>query len=543
MNKPPVDPVAAAEYLLKLREAQETFLGFVKFMFPDFITPDFHYEIIEALDALERGTLGKKKLMLNMPVRHGKTWLLSTCFPVYYMGCKPNRKILMSSYSAELATTIGKDVRNLVQEPKLPQIFPELELDKTSQAANDWRTTKGGKFYACGIGGSTSGRPANLLLWDDLLKNRESADSPTQRNAAWSHYVSALSKRLEPEVDNTPAIEIGVMTRWHPDDPCGRIIDGPDYKEGDWHHIVMPGLRTEKSSVLVDKRTLPPQDPNFVSPKDAESLNEDELMFYPDEEKALWPHRFPVEYLKKQQRLDPSEFSALFQQEPFVKGGNIIKETWWQIYTKEEAEQKYASIIIAVDTAFKAKEQNDFSVFMTLGLTQEGDMHIMNIKRERLEYPELKRQAITQSSLWRGRGLRGMYIEDQASGQSLIQDLRQERGISVIPVKINRDKVARLNTVAPLIEGGRVFIPEEAPWLDEFLTETQAFPNSKHDDQVDALTIGLDALSRFGSTNLDLINTPLEMSASLFNQFENEYSNLGDLNQLCDSKGIRAWGE
>jgi len=128
---------------------------------------------------------------------------------------------------------------------------------------------------------------------------------------------------------------------------------------------------------------------------------------------------------------------------------------------------------------------------------------------------------IMLNSTWRGKGLKGIYIEDKASGQSLIQDLRRESGMSILPVKTMSDKVSRLNAVSPLIEGGRVYIPDAAPWLDDFLNEMQSFPSSKHDDQVDALSIGLDAISRVSVGAFDAINTPLEMSSSLFNQFTN----------------------
>lgn len=432
------------------------------------------------------------------------SWLVSTCFPIYYMSRKPQRKILASSYSAELANTIGKDARNLIQDPLINKIFPHCSLATDSQAANDWRTTEGGKYFACGLDGSTSGRPANLLLWDDLLKNREAADSPTQRNKAWSHYVSALVKRLEPEIDNTPAIEVGVGTRWHPDDPFGRLIDSADYKDGDWHHIVFRGETS---------------DPITHAPC------------------ALWPERFPLEYLEKQKRLDPAEFSALYQQEPFIKGGNIIKETWWRTYTKEERPTTFSSVIIAVDTAFKDTETSDYSVFLVMGMSDSGDLYILDIVRDRMEYPELKRRLLILNSIWRGKALRAIHVEDKASGQSLIQELRRTPGLSVIPVKVQRDKVSRLNAVAPLIEGGRVFIPTEAPWLDDFLNETSAFPSSKHDDQVDALTMALDIMSRMSVTNIDMLNSPLEMSSSLHNQFSNVIP-------LADKfKHLRSWGE
>ena len=154
-------------------------------------------------------------------------------------------------------------------------------------------------------------------------------------------------------------------------------------------------------------------------------------------------------------------------------------------------------IIIAADTAFKKTEQADFSVLMVMGLDRNGDIHIIDVIRGKYDFPELKKLCVTVNAKWRGKGLRGFYVEDKASGQSLIQELRNQSGVSVIPFKVNADKVARLNTVTPLIEGGRVFLPKkDVGWLDEFMNEMQSFPNGAHDDQVDALSMGLDVCSR-----------------------------------------------
>jgi predicted phage terminase large subunit-like protein len=129
-------------------------------------------------------------------------------------------------------------------------------------------------------------------------------------------------------------------------------------------------------------------------------------------------------------------------------------------------------------------------------MDRNGDIYIVDIIRGKYDFPELKQRLIRLNNRWRGRGLRAMYIEDKASGQSLLQELKRESGMSVIPYKVNTDKVARVNSILPLIEGGRVYLPEEAPWLDDFADEAVAFPNGNHDDQVDAVTMAIDVLSR-----------------------------------------------
>ena len=222
--------------------------------------------------------------------------------------------------------------------------------------------------------------------------------------------------------------------------------------------------------------------------------------------------------LKKRERLDPREFASLYQQSPYIAGGNLIKSSWWRTYNPDEA--KPQTLIIAADTAFKKTEQADYSVLMTIGMDAQGDIYILDVARDKHDFPELKRACIGLNAKWRGKGLRGFYIEDKASGQSLIQELKNQSGMAVIPYKVSTDKVSRLNAVTPMIEGGRVHLPDNASWLDDFMEEAQSFPNGKHDDQIDALSIGLDAISRMGGVDLAMINSPIELSGSLYSQFE-----------------------
>ena len=495
----------AAERLLLIHNASQSFLGFMRAVNPDFKLAPFQLELIETLDALEKQTLGKRCLLVTMPPRHGKSTIATVAFPAYYMLRQAQRKILSVSYGAELAASFGRQVRDLTLEPIIAKAFPHFQLSPTSTAIDDWRTIDDGRYYACGVGGGTTGRPANLLLVDDPLKSRPQAESPAERKKIWDFYNGSLVNRKEPELDGTPPIEILIQTRWHPDDLAGRIQASEDWADGDWHHVDFPALT--KTTVQV----LTPQGP----------VDE-------EQEVALWPERFPVEMLEKMRRREPRDFAALYQQQPYVTGGNLIKTNWFQFYTTEMAARRFHTIILAADTAFKTKQQNDPSVIMALGLTPQGDIFILDVQRQRLDYPSLKRKLLSENARWRGRGLRGCYIEDKASGQSIIQDLRREPGLSIIPYKFAghrdaSDKVARVNAILPLIEGGRVYIPEQAPWLDDFLDEVQAFPGGKHDDQVDALAIGLDTLSRIGlsqSTSLD----------SLFPDITNSLNSMASLN-------------
>lgn len=518
-----VSPAEAAEYLLRIRKAQTSFPEFVKAINPNFVWADFQLELMDALDQLERRTLTNDNgdpvysLLITMPPRHAKSFLATIMFPVYYLAKRPNRNVLSTSYNQDLAKTFGRQVRDLAREPLVSQSFPDFGMSDESRAVDDWRTTANGTYFATGLAGSTTGRAATLLLLDDPIKAREEADSAITRNKTWSYYLSALSTRKQPEPDGAPPIEIVILTRWHPDDVAGRIMETEDWREGRWKHINFPAIREtlgEKRSVL----ELPPDDPRHIPPGKLSTVAPGKRFYRVTEEAALWPERFPLEDLKRRQRLDPREFAALYQQSPYIRGGNLIKAAWWRTYDRSKS-TSFNTVIIVADTAFKKTEQADFSVLMVLAMDALGDIFIIDVIREKLDFPELKRRCISLNTLWRGKGLRGLYIEDKASGQSLVQELKSASGLAVLPYKVSNDKVTRVNAVTPLIEGGRVFVPESAPWLDAFMDECQSFPSGKHDDQVDALSMGLDIMSRINVRSADFLAEPINVNNSLYAQF------------------------
>ena len=261
-------PQQAARHLLKLREAENNFLGFVKMLYPNWELPDFHLKMIDALDRLEKNKLTSlfgldeaqrrktekvpvRNVLITMPPRHGKSTYGSVIFPTYFMAKKPNRFIMSTSYNSQLATDFGRQVRDLAKEPQVEQVFPDFEMSQDSRAVDQWRTTCGGAAYFIGVGGTTSGRAANLLLLDDPLKSREDAESATQRNKIWNYYVSALSTRLQPDIDNIPPAQIVILTRWHPDDPAGRLMETDDWKEVDG--FISTSLPLKKSPFVENK--------------------------------------------------------------------------------------------------------------------------------------------------------------------------------------------------------------------------------------------------------------------------------------------------
>lgn len=493
MSKPSTQEVA--KYLLKLRDGSENFKGFVRLIYPDWELADFQLELIDALDKLERGTLDCNNLLITMPPRHAKSTFGTVLFPSYFMAKSPQRYVMSCSYNSQLATDFGRQIRSVVEDPVIPQAFPDFHLSTDSRAADVWRTEEGGAYFAVGIGGTTSGRPANLLIVDDPIKAREDAESMTQRNKTWNYYTSALATRLQPEVDGTKPKQIIILTRWHPDDLAGRLQDTDDWSEGRWKHINFSAIKQVKSGKL-RRNHLPETDPRYLPAAELNKISPPKRLVDETEEAPLWPERFPLDDLKRRQRLNPREFASLYQQQPYIEGGNIIKTEWWLKYPSDLRPDTFQSLIIAVDTAFKKTETADYSVAVTAGMDRTGDIYLIDVMRGKYDFPELKQRLVQLNNRWRGKGLRAMYIEDKASGQSLIQELKRESGMAVIPYKVVNDKVARVNAILPIIEGGRVYIPEQSDWLDTFIDECVTFPGGNHDDQVDAMTMAVDILSR-----------------------------------------------
>lgn len=492
--------------------------------YPDFVRADFQEELVKTLDLLEKDELINshgvpiRKLLITMPPRHAKSFYGTINFPAYCMMRDPTREIMVAGYNSELAATFGRQTREIVTNPANLKSFPKFKLSQESRAVDFWKTVEGGAYYAVGMGGTTTGRGANILIVDDPYKTREEADSTVKRNKIWDFYTASLLTRMQPHRNGKPPILIVTHTRWNPDDIGARIMESDEFKRGEWFHLNYPAIRTIESGVEIKRSDLPKDDPRYIPARiivngkyvniTSSYMNKSDKYVSCEREVALWPERFPLKELKKiRERIGDREFEALYQQNPYVLGGNIIKTSWFKRYTPETCPTEFHAIVIGLDTAFKTKSWNDFSVITVAGITELGDIYILKVYREKLEYPDLKRKLVNINSVWRGRGLRGWYVEDAASGQSLIQDMRHGSSLTILPWKPGtNDKTNRCTSITPIIEGGRVFIPEEADWLDDWEIELSQFPSGKHDDQVDSLVIVIDVASKMVVTGEKFFN-------------------------------------
>ena len=438
-------------------EAQEDFLKFVHTMWPGFIDGRHHKVMAKKFEDIASGKI--KRLIINMPPRHTKSEFASYMLPAWFLGKYPNKKIIQTSNTAELAVGFGRKVRNLVGSEQYSKIFPNVNLRQDSKAAGRWSTNKDGEYFAIGVGGTVTGKGADLLIIDDPHSEQEAAlasGDPTVFDKVYEWYTSGPRQRLQPG-----GSIVVVMTRWAKRDLTGRIIQSSLDKDGndDWEVIDFPAI-------------LP-------------------------SDKPLWPEFWKLEELEAlRSELPAAKWNAQYQQSPTSEEGAIVKREWWKVWEKDDP-PRCEFIIQSWDTAFLKTERSDYSACTTWGVfymnenSEDAHVILLDAFKKRMEFPELKQKAFNHYKEWEPDAF---IVEAKASGAPLIFELRA-MGIPVQEFTPSRgnDKMVRINSVADLFASGKVWAPSTR-WADELIEEMAAFPNSDHDDLVDSAT---QALIRF----------------------------------------------
>ena len=453
----PLRPLATAYQEAISRETgQVDFMSFVQTMWPGFIHGDHHALMATKFEEIASGKT--KRLIINMPPRHTKSEFASYLLPAWYLGKFPNRKIIQCSNTAELAVGFGRKVRNLVDGDNYAKVFPNVALRSDSKAAGRWATNANGDYFAIGVGGTVTGKGADLLIIDDPHSEQEAAlaaSDPSVFDKVYEWYTSGPRQRLQPG-----GSIVVVMTRWSKRDLTGKICQAMIDRDGDeWEIISLPAIKRN--------------------------------------EKPLWPEFWSYEELSKlREELPLSKWQAQYQQDPTSEEGALVKREWWQVW-EHDRPPPCQFIIQSWDTAFTKNERSDYSACTTWGVffkdENENDPHIilLDALKERLEFPQLKERAHQMYKEWEPDAC---IVEAKASGAPLIFELRR-MGIPVqeyTPTRGN-DKISRVNAVSDLFASGKVWAPRKR-WAEEVIEEMAAFPNSDHDDLVDSTT---QALLRF----------------------------------------------
>ena len=452
-------------------QAQNTFIGFSRYVWPEAIISSHHEIMASAFDRIAAGTL--KRLIVNMPPRHTKSEFASYLLPAYLMGRKPATKIIQATHTGELAVRFGRKVRNLMDLDRYKEVFSGVALKADSKAAGRWDTDAGGEYFAVGVGGAMTGRGADMLIIDDPHSEQD-AQSALALDNAWEWYTSGPRTRLQPG-----AAIVLVMTRWGTKDLTARLLKAQSTNNADqWEVIEFPAVFDEGE----------------------------------ENERALWPSFWKLEELRAvRASMSLQKWNAMYQQRPTADEGAILKREWWKLWEHDHLpDVEY--IIQSYDTAYSKKETADYSVITTWGVffpTEDSGPNIMlmDVRKGRWDFPDLKRQAKEQYDYWQPDNV---LIEAKATGTTLQQELRR-MGIPVTMYspggrRAGQDKVSRANSVAPILESGMVWATDD-DWAQDLIEECAAFPNGDNDDQVDSTT---QALTRFRAGNFISLHTDQE---------------------------------
>jgi len=456
------------EHRARLAAAQDNMLGFAKAVYPGFKIGPHHKKLAKIFTDVIEGR--KKRVIINIAPRMGKSEFSSYLFPAYFLGKYPNKKIIMGTHTAGLSEDFGRRIRNLLDSEEYREVFPQTLVADDQKAAGKWSTSAGGQYYAAGVGGALAGRGADLFVIDDPHSEQDvKTNSRLAFDTAWSWFQTGPLQRLMPG----GAIII-IMTRWSLLDLTGRLIDyqvkNPDSIP--WEIVELPAI-----------------------------LNEDT-----EHEKSLWPEQWPLESLKATKAaLDPRYWNAQYMQQPTAESSAIVSRKHWRIWPNDDP-PPCEYVIQSWDTAFETKNNSDYSACTTWGVwynEEEGNapqVILLDAFKDRMAFPELKEIALKHYKEWQPDAF---VVEKKAAGAPLIQELRQ-MGIPVSEFTPSRgnDKMVRLNAVADLFSSGKVWAPDTR-WAREVIEEVAAFPVGEHDDYVDTTTQALLRYRQGGFISLD----------------------------------------
>jgi len=418
-----------------------------------------------------------RQLIINQPPRSLKSLSVSVAFVAWCLGNDHSMTFACVSYSAELAGQFARQFRQVIQSAWYRRCFPHVRFIRDTET--ECLTSHGGGRYAVSVGGSFTGRGADIIIVDDPQKAEE-AMSETARRTVNDWFRGTLLSRLN---DKRKGAVIIVMQRLHEDDLAGMLL-----RQGGWDHLDLPAIAVEDQAVQIGPHAW-----------HRRKIGE-----------ALHPNREPLEVLEKLRRdMGSVRFSAQYQQRPVPAEGNLIRREWIQFYDVEPPRSKPGvEVVQSWDLASTTAERSDWSV-CTTWLIDKRSYYLVDVWRGKLAFPYLRRKLV---ELARHHNANSLLIEKAGPGLHLIQELQAnpENGVStpigIVPVD---SKAVRMEAQAVRFEAGQVFLPNEAPWLSDLLNELLAFPTSRNDDQIDSVSQFLNWAERRYMTEYTSIAGPI----------------------------------
>jgi predicted phage terminase large subunit-like protein len=430
--------------------------------------PSPYIELLAA--ALERCRTGRtKRLIINLPPRTLKSHAASVAFPAWLHGHDPAKQIICASYGQDLADKHARDCRTLMNSAFYRGLFPAATLAPDKQSVNEFITKVGGFRISTSVGGVVTGRGADIIILDDVMKP-EDALSETRRKAGNDWYRTTLLSRLN---SKEHGVIIIVMQRLHQEDLVGEVLDRETRDA--WEVVSLPAIAEQDESFLIES----PLGNHRYFRKAGE---------------ALHPERDSLEtYRRVREEIGEYNFQSQYQQNPLSREGGVIKKEWIKYCEPHEWPKQFEYILQSWDTASKNGEKNNYSVCTTWGI-HDANFYVIDVFRKRLNFPDLKRAVL---ELFARHKPEKVLIEDKGSGTPLIQELKSDHAIWCLEAytpKQNNDKLVRLDAQSIKFESGRVYLPKHLPWVDEYVREITGFPGSKYDDQVDSTSQALESL-------------------------------------------------
>ncbi len=465
---PPI--VENAQKALKseiMNRARQNMANFALYIDSSYVMNWHHKLICDKLDKWIKRKI--KRLMIFMPPRHGKSELVSRKLPAYIFGINPDAKIISTSYSADLATAMNRDVQRIIDSDKYYELFPNTTLN-----GRNIRTIAGGAlrnsdkfeivghkgvYRSAGVDGGITGLGGNYVIIDDPIKNRKEANSPTVRKSVYDWYTSTLYTRLEKD-----ACILLTMTRWHEDDLAGRLLDlmRKDKTADQWEILSLPATFESDTAKPYDIRTT--------------------------EGEALWRGKYDEKALNSiKSTIGTIEWAALYQQRPAPQEGSIFKREWFTKFYKQLP--RLNMLIQSWDEPFVKSEGSAKCAGIVMG-RRGADIYVIDMVNEKMEFTE---------SVTAIRALSAKYpqatakvIENKANGPAIVSLLKKE-----IPGLIEFNPVGgkeeRAISITPYCEAGNIYLPDPAAnsWVGEFINELLTFPKGKYKDVTDAFVQGV----------------------------------------------------
>jgi predicted phage terminase large subunit-like protein len=428
---------------------------------------NWHIELV--CEWLEEVTAGRvTRLVLNLPPRFMKSILVSVMWPCWEWAMKPGNRWVFLGYSANLSTKHSVDRRTLITSEWYRRNFPHVRLAEDLNLKNEFSNLSRGHMFSTSIGGTLTGKGGNRIVCDDP-QSVDQAESEVERENTWRFFAETVGSRLDdPKKD---AIVV-VQQRVNLADISGRLLE-----QGGYTHVCLPA-EFERKTVI----TFPRSGRKIVK----------------EEGDLLWPERLDsAELARIKQQIGPFAYAAQYLQNPVPRGGAIFKEEWLRQSYRTIPRAFDGGIVLSLDTAYKTSNTSDFSAAVVVGHLKHPDsehapgFYLLWAWQSRCEFPDLVKMTVSLAERWR---VNVTLVEDAASGPSLVQSLQRETSLAVVPVKVDRDKISRATAITPLLESGRLFLPETGPWIETLKAQLLSFPQGAHDDLVDALSQALNYL-------------------------------------------------